>query len=196
MAIYTLKGNIIEVAPDQVEVMVLWINKAYNARFALWFAEISAKIESLKLAGLISNDGFIPNGTRKDLVPSIIMSNEMSHVYPWKSHYDTLWEVLPPIQKTRYLYIFSNPGDKQVLPEFNMVKDYINRCLTQLAKMNVKSCAMIHIPASETIDHHTNEDDIRSASMMVESINNWINENNYNIDVYLVDRTDDFKNQL
>jgi hypothetical protein len=52
------------------------------------------------------------------------------------------------------------------------------------------------IPALPIGEFNTNLADMKSASQMINSINNWLSENKVDMNVYLVDRVDDFSNVL
>ncbi len=67
--------------------------------------------------------------------------------------------------------MFSNPTDQKAYSGFDTIEDCINRSLDRLSEYNIKSVAYILIPATENPDRvNNNEDDNKSAKLMVQSI--------------------------
>lgn len=182
MSINHLKGEIMKVAPDKVEAIALWIYKGFNLRSFTWsFTLKELNINQLTLC--------YPCDTNMTISPS--------DNYPWRFPHDTMWRILPEkYKKLEYIYVFANPFDNQFEKGFKRIDQLINNCFNTLKLFNIKSIGLIHIPASSSNGRPSCDDNLKSAKQMIESINSWINTNNYELQVYLVDRTDDFANLI
>lgn len=179
MSITSCSGEIMSVAPDKVDAIVLWIRNGFNLRSHIFKFIIPGMNISLKLCypkEEIELDKFYP-----------------SMHYPWRRHYDTLWKVVSQGHiKLKYIYVFSNPTDAMSENGFEKINVLINNSFNTLKLFNIKSVGLIHIPATSNGNLPTDQDDKRSAELMIQSIKNWISTNDYDLDVLLVDRTDDF----
>ena len=174
MPIKTIKGMLMDFASKNVEAIAIFMRTGFNPRNGVWL-EIPNKKENL-----ISLDGL----------------SELPEK-PWLLTHDTVFEIKDAVyQKLKYLYIFSNPTDQKAYLGFDSIEDCITRSLNRLNSLQINSIAYILIPATENPDRvNTNEDDVKSATLMVQSIQNWM-LNNRELEVYLVDRVNDFKNIL
>jgi hypothetical protein len=170
MPIQNIKGMLMDFAPQNVEAIAVFMKTGFNPRNGVWL-EIPNKKENL-----ISLDSLIE-------IPE----------KPWLFSLDTVFEIKDDVfQKLKYLYIFSNPTDQKAYFGYDAIEDCINRSLNRLREYNIKSVAYILIPATENPDRvNNNEDDVKSATLMVQSIQKWM-ENNRALKVYLVDRVGGF----
>ena len=174
MPIKNIKGMLMDFAPQNVEAIAVFMRTGFNSRHSVWL-EIPNKKENLISLDCLSE---IPEK-------------------PWLISHDTVFEIKDDVfQKLKYIYVFSNPNEQKTYLGFDAIEDCITRSLDRLSSYNVYSIAYILIPATENPDRvNTNEDDVKSATLMVQSIQNWM-LNNRELEVYLVDRVNDFKNIL
>lgn len=114
-----------------------------------------------------------------------ISGDDFSRVFPWKTGEDTLWEIITEKYRLlKYVYLFESDKYNSPLSSINEIDRLINRCLNKLKEKEVRKVAFILIP--------TVEDDVTSAKRMIEAINRWMIDNDYEMDVYLVDRIGGF----
>jgi hypothetical protein len=170
MPIQHIKGMLMDFAPQQVEAIAVFMRTGFNTRHGVWLE--------------------IPN--KKEKLISLDCLSEIPEK-PWLISHDTVFEIKEDVfQKLKYIYVFSNPTDQKAYSGFDAIEDCITRSLDRLSTYNIKSIAYILIPATENPDRvNNNEDDVKSAKLMVQSIQKWI-ENNSELEVYLVDRVAGF----
>lgn len=175
MPIKNIKGMLMDFAPQNVEAIVLFISSGFNTRKSCWEYDIPNKDKNL-----LSMDGL----------------NEIPEK-PWLLYQDTLFEIKNGIfKKLKYIYIYSNPSDDKAFFGFPTVTSAITRSLDRLSIYNIKSIAFILIPTTESPQLiNSDVDDIKSARIMVETIQDWMKKNR-ELDVYLVDRVGDFENKI
>jgi len=187
MPIHTIKGNILAVAPLKSEAVAIWMCGGFNTRNAIWRYEIANRGIKIELADSSGNL----------VAPAVLNSAYLSDTLnePWRLNHETLWKITSNNQGLlKFLYIFPNAEDKIRLDSLNDIDKLIIRCLDVLQKNSIKSVSFILIPAYSSADNNNNDaSDIASANQMIESINAWLNNNNSEMQVYLVDRQDDFK---
>lgn len=174
-SIKSLGGNIMDVAPDKVEAIAIWIRSGFNARNSIWRFDIPQKGIKLKLVSPLDK---------------YVDSNE-----PWLYEFDTIWEIIPErYQKLKYIYVFANPLNSKFVTGLERLDSIISTCLNNLNQLEVSSVAMIHIPASTNAETTSIEDDEKSANRMIAVINDWIANNKSNFEVFLVDNFNHFEN--
>ncbi len=171
MPILSIQGNLLDVAPDKVEAIAFKIRDGFSQTKTMWlfeFTELNISLQSV------------------DEMPlETISGDDFNRVFPWKRREDTLWEIIPEKYRLlKYVYLFESDEYNYPLSSINEIDRLINRCLNKLKEKEVRSVAFIFIP--------TVEDDITSANRMIKAINQWMIDNNYEMDVYLVDRTGGF----
>ncbi len=165
---------LMDFAPQNVEAIAVFMRTGFNTRHDVWL-EIPNKKENLLSLDSLSA---IPEK-------------------PWFIEHDTIFEINDAVfQKLKYIYVFSNPTDQNAYSGFETIEDCINSSLDRLSSYNVNSIAYMLIPATENPEMvNTDEDDVKSAALMFESIQNWM-LNNRKLEVYLVDRVGGFKNKI
>ncbi|RAR73804.1 hypothetical protein [Flavobacterium aciduliphilum] len=171
MPIQNIKGMLMDFAPQHAEAIAVFMRTGFNSRHDVWLE--------------------IPN--KKENLISLDSLSELPEK-PWLLTHDTVFEIKDAVyEKLKYLYIFSNPTDQKAYLGFDTIKDCITRSLDRLNSYHINSIAYILIPATENPDRvNTKEDDDKSATLMNESIQNWM-LNNRELEVYLVDRVGGFK---
>jgi hypothetical protein len=176
MPILIAIGKIMDVAPTCCESIAIWAYKGFNTRYAVWNSDLPTL--EIKCKYLVGAD-----------YPMEL---------PWQYSIDAVLEIVPePYKKLKYLYFFSNPGNRHAYTSFEEIDKAINRCLDKLASLGVKTVAMIHIPATENEEIlPSREDDIKSAKRMIAAIRNFELDSKQAMDFYLVDRAEDFGNYL
>lgn len=186
MPIHTAKGDIMDFATSRSEAVAIWMCSGFNSRNSIWRWELNEKLFRIKLEHPL--DRYID----PDILNSAYKLNPTHE--PWKLSFETLWSMTSEDQKKlKYLYIFPNPDDQIRLENIEQIDSLIVNCLEVLNKNSIKSVSFILIPAYLNKDESNNDiNDIASANQMIESINNWLNNNNSEMEVYLVDRQDGF----
>jgi hypothetical protein len=183
MAIVNLKGMIMDVAPDKAEAIAVWLRSGFNDRHSIWLFDLEEKGINTKLIYPVNKNTPERSEYEFDI-----------NLQPWKLPFDTLWRIVPKsYKKLKYIYVFSNPKDEKTVGDIEEIDKLINQCLTTLNARRVKSVAMILIPAS--IDGRrepTGEGNKLSAKRMISSIQNWLSAKERDVDIYLVDKVDDF----
>lgn len=174
MAIHSIKGSLMEVAPKVVRSVALWASSGFNGSSVVWSFELFNKCDHIRSilprAGHVLDAGF----------------NKMFR--PWYLEVDSLWRLEPKAyDMLEYIYVFANPTDAKRLENIDKIDELINRCFDSLKAYDIDSVAMIIIRAGE----HTDDNDLASGRRMVQAIENWMAKNGEK-DVYLVDRLGDF----
>lgn len=174
MAIHSVKGSLMEVAPKVVKSVALWASSGFNGSNGVWSFELFDKCKQIRSilprAGHVLDAGF----------------NKMFR--PWYLEVDSMWRLEPKAYDVlEYIYVFANPTDAQRLESIDMIDELINRCFDSLKAYDIDSVAMIIIRAGE----HTDENDLVSGRQMVQAIEKWMKKNG-EMEVYLVDRLGDF----
>jgi hypothetical protein len=173
MNIHAVGGDILELAPALAEVSALWLRKGYCERHVTWERIL---------------ERYRPGGP---LVVHLLPVDSWKE--PWLSPSDRQCRLVPPNNKLKLLYVFSNPKDAQCLPDLDTLRTLIRRCLDRISRLGYRCVAMIHIPAA--VDGHVN--DAVSADVLIEAIRSWDEKHPGMIDdVFLVDRKNDFSKQL
>jgi len=189
MGIETIKGMIMNTAPLNSEAIAVWMCSGFNTRNAIWRFEIKEKNIQLEL---IHPNDFMHS--QKTLASAY---NLNTNDEPWRLPFETLWKITNQNQsQLKYIYIFPNPEDRQRLEKLDEIDILIRKCFTILKENHINSVSLILIPALPIGEFNTNLADMKSASQMIYSINNWLSENKVDMKVYLVDRVDDFSNVL
>jgi len=181
MPIFSRRGNIMEVAPESVEAIALWIYSGFNGRYSIWKFELPDR--NPQLLSVIGADNLpIVNG-------EFDIDSYVDNSSPWQSRYDSLWSLKnDKYEILKYVYVFANPHNAHSFEgDINVL---INRCLNELARNNIRSVGMIFIPNADIVG--TDTDELAAASRMVTALQNWLNNNNDRMKIELVDRVDDF----
>jgi hypothetical protein len=169
---------IMDVAPAVSESVAVWMRSGFNTSNAVWRFELKDKHIKVKLFHPVNSD---PDDKCRQSAYELDTDNE-----PWRLPFDTIWEVIPgACQKLKYIYIFSNTPDNQAVSSLHDIDTLLNRCLNNLDEIGVRSVAMILIPSADQSDRI-------SARRMISAIQKWLNLNNSDMNIYLVDRADDF----
>jgi hypothetical protein len=186
MPIYTAIGDIMDFAPSKSEAVAIWMCGGFNTRNAIWRSEIVNRKIDIEL---VDSSGY---PVAEAVLNSAYQSDTINE--PWRLNHETLWKFTSNIQGIlKFLYIFPNSEDKSRLDSLKDIDALIIRCLNVLQKNTIKSVSFILIPAYSSTDTANNDiNDIASANQMIESIKNWLNNNNSEMEVYLVDRQDGF----
>lgn len=163
MPIYALGGFIQDVAPDYCEFVAIFTRSGFNTT--------SLIVSELKNKFLV--------------LPENVNEEEINYGEIWRYKRDTLWEIKPSLSLWKYLYVFTNLGKSTRVETLNDINVLINRSLDCARLMNCKSIGYIVIRSN----NHTDEE---CALRMIDSIRNWEQIFNYNINVYLIDRVNGF----
>ena len=189
MGIKAIKGRIMDTAPSNSEAVAVWMYKGFNTRYAIWGFEI--KERDIRLELIYPNDFMHSENSLESAYKT------KTKCEPWRLTYGTLWKITNRNQgKLKYIYIFPNPEDKQRLENLDEIDELIKRCFTTLNENSINSVSLILIPALSRGEHNTELEDIKSAEQMICSIKNWLSENEEDMNVYLVDRVDGFRNVI
>lgn len=174
MAIHSIKGSLMEVAPKVVRSIAIWANNGFNGRSMVWSSELFNKCDHIR--SILPRAGFV-------------LDRDFNKMWkPWYLEEDSLWRFEPKTyEMLEYIYIFTNPTNEKRLKTIDQIDELINRCLDSLKAYEIDSVAMIIIRAGE----HTDENDLASGRRMVQAIEKWM-EKNGEMEVYLVDRVGDF----
>lgn len=174
MSIHSIQGSLMDVAPKVAKAMVIWAYNGFNSRSTIWSFELFTNCKQVR--SILPRAGHVIDSDYKGLFK------------PWYLEQDSMWKLEPnSFDKLDYIYFFSNPDDNLRLKSIIQIDKLINRCLDSMKAYEIDSVAMLHIPAGDKTD----ENDIESARRMVNSIQQWM-DNNGEMDVYLVDRLGDF----
>ncbi|MEN9883919.1 MAG: hypothetical protein RLZZ420_1136 [Bacteroidota bacterium] len=186
MSIKAIKGNIMDTAPLNSEAIAVWMCDGFVGRNGIWRFEIEERNIKLELI-------HPTNLTRSEVISA-------SENKPWILAFDTLWKISNENHgHLKYIYIFPNPEDKQRLDSLDEMDLLINRCFDLLHEHHINSVSLILIPALELIQpvqpgqNAQYLADLASAKHMISSIKNWLSENKVDMNVYLVDQSDDFR---
>lgn len=172
MPILNRMGNIMEVAPESVESIALWIYSGFNGRYVIWKFDLPERNPQLLTVV----------GSEFDFDRYVDTSS------PWLSEYDTLWKLNNEFKKLKYIYVFTNPHNAHSFE--GDINALIKRCLDELDRNNIRSVGMIFIPNESIIGNDT--DELDAARRMVAALQHWLNNNNDRMRIELVDRVDDF----
>lgn len=164
-------GDVIDVARDVAEATVLWMCSGFNRRSGAWRF-----------------------GLRD--TPLRPLTPEARADRPWLSEADSIWELEPPLNQLRYVYVLSNPSDAKGYTDLESVDAAIARSLDALCTHGVRRIAMIHIPftAGTTPSH---EEELAAAEAMIRALRSWDASHQGRVDsVVLVDLQDAFSDLL
>lgn len=172
MEILHARGDILDLSRDDSDAVALWVRSGFNVRDITW-RSLEREFASRLSPPLMEGDR------------------------PWKSATDLVWEVHPPLQRLRYVYLFSNPSDSFGYGSLDEVSAAVSRCLDRLNSEGVRRLSMMHMPVSPTGDRPTDEEDLASARAMVQALRDWDALNPGQMDrILLVDKVDDFSRVL
>ena len=189
MGIEAIKGDIMDTAPLNSEAIAVWLFNGFNSRFDIWRSEI--KKRNIQLELLYPND-FIHS--QETLESAYKMNIERE---PSRLPFETLWKITNQNHgQLKYIYIFPNPEDKNMLENLDEIDELIKVCFKVLKKNFINSVSFILIPALPYGENGIDIQDRKSAEQMIDSIKNCLSENKVDMNVYLVDRKDSFRNVI
>jgi hypothetical protein len=150
MNIQPIHGDIVEMAPRGAELAGLWICGGFDEHFHRWRYGFRAKYPALKP---------LDDGTDLER--------------PWLAAADQVFEIDPPDELLRYIYVFSNPSDVKGLPTLEAVKSAVACCLDRAVKLEVRGVALVHIPFAPEGRTPTFQQDNQSARAILEMLRLW-----------------------
>jgi len=160
-------GDVLDVAPSIAEATVLWLRSGFNHRFGTWRFGLT-------------------NRPLRALTPGARLDR------PWVSPTDSVWELEPPMNQLRYVYVLANPSDGKGYSDLESVNGAVTRSLDVLSSRGVRTIAMIHIPLAAGSEP-TDEEQTAAAEAMVSALRAWDSAHPDQIDkVVLVDLQDGF----
>ncbi len=166
MRLYSVRGNVVDLSPLLSEVCALWLRSGFNERFVTW----------MKITELYGHR----------------LTGQIQH--PWMMPNDSLIALNPPKGLLRWLLVFSNPAEAMGKVALTEVSDAVTRSLDLVVKMRAQSISFIHIPSTHNNEIPSDSDNLESATVMVQAIQQWtLDHPEHDLNVYLVDHDGDFE---